>query len=75
MREVVDAIEATGRAVQAAARSAMTTHGVLRLDFANAQTVARILNDPTLHERRNGNVLWVDEAGRRACPARGGWCR
>jgi ATP-dependent exoDNAse (exonuclease V) alpha subunit len=68
LREVIDAIEATGRMVQAAAPTAMATHEVLRPDFTNAETVARILKDPALQERLRGQVLWVDEAGLLSMP-------
>ncbi len=64
MREVVHAIESTGKTVQVAAPTAMATHEVLRSDgFGNARTVASLLKDPKSAEKLAGQVLWVDEAG------------
>lgn len=66
MREVVAAIESTGRVVQAAAPTGMATHEVLRGDGfanANAQTVAHLLKNEQLQHDLRGHVLWVDEAG------------
>lgn len=69
MKEVVRAIESTGRRVQVAAPSAMATHEVLRGDgFRNAQTVAHVLGSPETQHRLKGAVLWVDEAGLLSVP-------
>lgn len=69
MKEVVKAIESTGRRVQVAAPSAMATHEVLREDgFENAQTVAHVLSNPQTQHRLKGNALWVDEAGLLSVP-------
>ncbi|MEO0630535.1 MAG: MobF family relaxase, partial [Planctomycetota bacterium] len=51
MREVVDAIEATGRTVHVAAPTAKAVHDTLRDDgFTNARTVAAHLFDPSTPE-------------------------
>lgn len=64
MREVARAIGAEERWMQAAAPTAMATHEVLRTDgFINAETAAKVLADPSIKDRLNGQILWVDEAG------------
>ncbi len=69
MKEIVRAIESTGKRVQVAAPSAMATHEVLRGDgFRNAQTVAHVLSNPDTQHRLKGNALWVDEAGLLSVP-------
>ncbi|MEM9167050.1 MAG: MobF family relaxase [Planctomycetota bacterium] len=69
MREVVDAIEATGRGVHAAAPTAKAVHDTLQADgFANAKTVAAYLVDPSTPEVIRNQVLWVDEAGLLSAP-------
>lgn len=68
MREVVDAIEQTGRTVYVAAPTAMATHEVLRGDGFNAQTVASLLKDLKAAQKTKGQVIWVDEAGLLSVP-------
>ncbi|MFI4893597.1 MAG: MobF family relaxase [Phycisphaerales bacterium JB058] len=69
MREVVDAIEATGRTVHVAAPTAMATHETLKADgFAQARTIASLLHDERARESLKGQVLWVDEAGLISAP-------
>lgn len=69
MKEVVNAIETTGRHVAIAAPTAMATHEVLRKEgFDNAQTVARLLKDPDEQRKLKNGVLWVDEAGLLSIP-------
>lgn len=64
MQEAVAGIEATGRKVFAFAPTTDASHRVLRGDgFEDAETVARLMADPRLHERIHGQVVWVDEAG------------
>ncbi|MEO0476236.1 MAG: MobF family relaxase, partial [Planctomycetota bacterium] len=64
MREVVDAIEATGRTVHIAAPTAKAVHDTLHGDgFDNAKTVAAHLVDPATPDATKKQVLWVDEAG------------
>ncbi|HEY4364929.1 MAG TPA: MobF family relaxase [Bryobacteraceae bacterium] len=64
MQEAVEGIEAAGTRVFTFAPSATASHGVLRHEgFADADTLARLLIDPAIHEKVRGQVLWVDEAG------------
>ena len=64
MAEAREAIEETGQRVWAFAPSAGASRGVLRAEgFEAADTVARLLADPTLQEQVKGNVIWIDEAG------------
>jgi len=65
MRATIDAIEKTGKQVYTFAPSAEASHGVLgnEAGFTNAETVERLLIDPEMQKRINGQVLWVDEAG------------
>jgi hypothetical protein len=69
MREVVHAIESTGKRVLVAAPTGMATHEVLRADgFTKATTVAHVLTNRDAKERLKGGVLWVDEAGLLSVP-------
>ncbi len=69
MKEVVEAIQRSGRHVAVAAPTAMATHDVLRKEgFSHAQTVARLLKDADLQKKLKGGVLWVDEAGLLSVP-------
>jgi len=64
MQEAAEAIEANGRKVFTFAPSANASRGVLRQkNFANADTVARLLVDEKMQESTRDQVLWVDEAG------------
>ena len=64
MKATVEAIEASGTKVFAFAPSADASRGVQRSEgFAEADTVARLLQDETLQDRMRGAVIWVDEAG------------
>jgi conjugative relaxase-like TrwC/TraI family protein len=64
MLEATEAIEAGGHRVLAFAPSTAASRGVLRDEgFASADTVTRLLVDPTMQERARGQVLWIDEAG------------
>ena len=69
MREVVGAIEATGRTVHVAAPTAKAVHDTLHGDgFTNAKTVAAHLVDPSTPGAIKNQVLWVDEAGLLSAP-------
>jgi len=64
MREVVDAIERTGKKVFAFAPSAAASRGMLRDEgFREADTVSKLLSDKKLQNTLQGQVLWIDEAG------------
>jgi conjugative relaxase-like TrwC/TraI family protein len=64
MQEVVKAVEATGKTVQAAAPTAMATHEVLRGDgFLRAETVASLVANRESPMKLKGQVIWVDETG------------
>jgi len=64
MQEAVPAIEAGGHKVFTFAPSAESSRGTLREEgFENAQTVAHLLKNESLHPQLRGQVLWIDEAG------------
>lgn len=64
MQEAVAAIEKTGTRVFAFAPSADASRGVLRSEgFSTADTVARLLADPSMQEEVRRQVIWIDEAG------------
>jgi len=64
MKEAVALIEQTGCKVIVVAPSSDASRGVLRQEgFANAETVALLLNSPDMQAKLKDNVLWVDEAG------------
>jgi conjugative relaxase-like TrwC/TraI family protein len=64
MQEAVTAIEAGGHKVFTFAPSAESSRGTLRQEgFSNAETVAHLLQNESLHPRLRGHVLWIDEAG------------
>lgn len=64
MLETVEAIESGGRRVLTFAPSADASRGVLRNEgFAEADTVARLLQDQRLQQQARGQVVWIDEAG------------
>jgi conjugative relaxase-like TrwC/TraI family protein len=64
MQEAVDAIEENGAKVLAFAPTADASRNVLReAGFANADTVARLLQDESLQRQAKGQVIWIDEAG------------
>jgi conjugative relaxase-like TrwC/TraI family protein len=64
MKEAVSAVESSGHQVFTFAPSAEAARGTLRQEgFGNAQTVAHLLKNETLHRQLHGQVLWIDEAG------------
>jgi conjugative relaxase-like TrwC/TraI family protein len=64
MQETIHAIEKHGRQVFTFAPSAGASHGVLKeAGFANADTVAMLLENPQTQERMRDNVIWIDETG------------
>ena len=64
MKETVAKINDVGIQVITVAPTAQAARGVLRDEgFKDADTVAKLLADPALQEKLNGQVLWVDEAG------------
>ena len=64
MQEAVAQIEKGGKRVFAFAPSASASRGTLReAGFVGAETVARLLVDPKLHEKIRGQVVLIDEAG------------
>ena len=64
MQEAIPAIEAGGHKVFTFAPSAESSRGTLREEgFENAQTVAHLLKNESLHPQLRGQVLWIDEAG------------
>lgn len=64
MREAVAGIEAAGKRVFAFAPSAEASRGVLRAEgFEGADTLTRLLVDPSMKENVRGQVIWIDEAG------------
>jgi conjugative relaxase-like TrwC/TraI family protein len=64
MREAVAGIEAGGKKVFTFAPSAQASRGVLRTEgFADADTLARLLTDPSMREKIRNQVIWIDEAG------------
>lgn len=64
MRETVGRIERTGKQVFTFAPTSQASRGVLRSEgFANAETVASLLNDKNKQEAIKNNVVWIDEAG------------
>lgn len=64
MQEAVSWMEKAGKQVTVVAPTAQASRGVLRNEgFAQAETVAKLLNDEKMQQKLNGQVLWVDEAG------------
>jgi conjugative relaxase-like TrwC/TraI family protein len=64
MQETVETIEDTDRKVFAFAPSADASRGTLReAGFADADTVAQLLNDEKLQQQIAGQWIWIDEAG------------
>lgn len=64
MTEAVRHIEQAGKKVTVVAPTARASRGVLRDEgFDKANTVAGLLNNPTMQQELKGQVLWVDEAG------------
>ncbi len=64
MQEAVAAIEASGHRVFTFAPSAESSRGTLRNEgFQDAETVAHLLKNESLHPQLHGQVLWIDEAG------------
>jgi conjugative relaxase-like TrwC/TraI family protein len=69
MTEAVAAIEAGGWKVFTFAPSAEASRGALRKEgFSEAQTVAHLLLNTSLHQKIHGQVLWIDEAGLLSSP-------
>jgi conjugative relaxase-like TrwC/TraI family protein len=64
MQEAVAGIEAGGHSVFTFAPSAESSRGTLRKEgFKDAETVAYLLKNESLHPQLRGQVLWIDEAG------------
>jgi conjugative relaxase-like TrwC/TraI family protein len=64
MQEAVAGIEDGGHKVFTFAPSAESSRGTLRKEgFQDAQTVAHLLKNESLHPQLRGQVLWIDEAG------------
>ena len=64
MQEAVAGIEAGRHRVFTFAPSAESSRGTLRKEgFQNAETVAHLLKNESLHPQLRGQVLWIDEAG------------
>lgn len=64
MQEVKRGIEAAGKQIYSFAPSSAASRGVQRSEgFANAETVARLIQDSSRHPEFNHQVIWVDEAG------------
>jgi ATP-dependent exoDNAse (exonuclease V) alpha subunit len=63
MQATVKAIEAAGTSVFAFAPSAKATQLLRDEGFGSAETVEKLLTDPSLHAAINGHLLWIDEAG------------
>jgi conjugative relaxase-like TrwC/TraI family protein len=64
MQEAVAGIEAGGHRVFTFAPSAESSRGTLRKEgFQDAETVAHLLKNESLHPQLRGQVLWIDEAG------------
>lgn len=63
MREAVRGIEANGQRVYTFAPSADASRGQLREEgFGEAETVKNLLDKPELHDKLEGQVIWIDEA-------------
>jgi conjugative relaxase-like TrwC/TraI family protein len=64
MQEAISGIKAGRHKVFTFAPSAESSRGNLReAGFAEAQTVAYLLKNESLHPQLRGQVLWIDEAG------------
>ena len=64
MKEAVSKMEEAGKKVFIIAPTAQASRGVLKDEgFKDAETVAKFLNDKTLQQNVQGQVIWVDEAG------------
>lgn len=64
MREVQNGIQQGGKEIFAFAPSAEASRGVQRSEgFADAETIAALLQNKELQSKVKGGVLWVDEAG------------
>ena len=64
MQEAVKHIEKAKKKITVVAPTAQASRGVLKNEgFKDAETVAKFLQDITLQEKINNQVLWVDEAG------------
>jgi conjugative relaxase-like TrwC/TraI family protein len=63
MREAAMAIESSGTRVFAFAPSTDASRVVLREHFKDADTVATLLVNKSLHEQIAGQLIWIDEAG------------
>ena len=64
MREVQRGIHQSGKTLHAFAPSAAASRGVQRKEgFANADTLASLLQNPEKQRQMKGGIIWVDEAG------------
>jgi len=68
MQATVKAIEESGKQVFTFAPSGDASHGVLKSEGFDANTVERLLIDEQMQKRANGQVLWIDEAGLLSIP-------
>lgn len=64
MQEAVNWIEASGKQVTVVAPTSIASREVLRNEgFAQADTVASLLDNKEMQQQLSNGVLWVDEAG------------
>lgn len=64
MKEVQQGILASGKEIYSFAPSSEASRGVQRSEgFENADTVAQLIQNKTLHPQLKHQVIWVDEAG------------
>lgn len=64
MKEVQHGIECSGKKLYAFAPSAEASRMVQRKEgFANAETVAALIQNKAMHHELNNTVIWIDEAG------------
>lgn len=64
MKEVQQGILESGKQIFAFAPSSEASRGVQRSEgFENADTVAKLIQDKTLHAELKHQVIWIDEAG------------
>jgi conjugative relaxase-like TrwC/TraI family protein len=64
MSEALELIIQAGKQVTVVAPTANASRGVLKDEgFANAETVAKLLQDKNLQDKLEGQVIWCDEGG------------
>lgn len=70
LREAAQAMRSRGFAITMLAPTGDASRGVLRkAGFADADTVAKFLDDPAMQAKARGGVVWVDEAGLMGTPS------